>query len=135
MIYIIHSICLIFWIWYGLGYHGYTGYGYLYSSYGGWRYFGKCSADAEPEADTKVQAVPAHYYAESPYNYRYGLGFASYFATPSQDKPIMLLPQSLLSLPLFLPQLPLLPPPMHMLSLPILMHAAYQPYAAFPGYP
>jgi hypothetical protein len=29
-----------------------------------------------------VQAVPIHYYAASPYNYRNGLGFASYIATP-----------------------------------------------------
>ncbi len=54
---------------------------------------------------------------------------------PPSIMPIMLLPQSLPSLPLLLPQLPLLPPPMHMLSLPILMHAAYQPYAVYPGYP
>jgi len=54
---------------------------------------------------------------------------------PSQDMLIMLLPQSLPSLPLLLPQLPLLPLPMHMLRLPILMHAAYQSYAAYPGHP
>jgi hypothetical protein len=51
---------------------------------------------------------------------------------PSQDMPIMLLPQSLPLLPLLLPQLP---PPMHLLRLPIQMHATYQPYAAYPGYP
>merc|ERR1719290_31484 len=61
---------------YGLGYAGYGGYGLGYARYGGYGhlgyglgYYGKRSADAEPEA--KAAADPYYYGG-------YGLGYAGY---------------------------------------------------------
>merc|ERR1712130_482483 len=65
--------------------YGYAGYGYPYPGvYGGYRtygaypysygYYGKRSADAEPEAE----ADPALLYGAYPHAYGYGYGYAGY---------------------------------------------------------
>merc|ERR1711941_1081 len=56
---------------YGLGYNGFAGYPYGYPAVGYSAYYGKRSADAEPEADA--------YYGY--YGYRYG-GYRGYYGYP-----------------------------------------------------